>query len=81
MGSYINTKNMDILHKGFAYSSFYLSSSVWFEVDGAQLEKDDIMYFPAPIRVQQYFNQNLKTVVGFTDVSISLSIKFKLNHI
>lgn len=37
----------------FVFLSFYLSSSDLFEAGGAQLEKGDIMYFPAPIRVNQ----------------------------
>ncbi len=42
-----------ISHDISVFFLLFLCSSYWFEVGGAQLEKGDITYFHAPIRIQQ----------------------------
>lgn len=49
---------------GIQYICLCPCCSNWFKVGGAQLEKDDVMYFHAPTRVEQHLNQNVTTVRG-----------------
>lgn len=44
---------------------FSLSLSLWFEMGGTQLEKDDVTLFWAPIRTVKVQHSNLMTLVGF----------------
>lgn len=43
----------------FVSQLFYPCSSGWFGVGGAQLEKDNVTYFCAPIQIYQYRNRHL----------------------
>lgn len=46
-----------------------------FQVSRALLEKDDVMYFHVPTRVEQHWNQNVHTVRGVLLILATLSIK------
>lgn len=53
-------------------SMFFVWSSHWFEVGGAQLEKGDVTCFHAPVGVQQHLNQNVQEVVGLFARQLSI---------